>query len=52
MYYATSHRSAVVFYLSFVQMYVLLNSSSLVVVIFVGVVLCTLSYVLLLLASD
>ena len=36
-YYATSHRSAVVFYLSFVQMRVLLNRSSLVVVIFVGI---------------
>ena len=36
-YYATSHRSAVVFYLSFVQMHVLLNRSSLVVVIFVGI---------------
>ena len=36
-YYATSQRSAVVFTFSFVQMPVLLNRSSLVVVIFVGI---------------
>ena len=36
-YHATSHRSAAVFYLTFVQMHVLLNRSSLVVVIFVGI---------------
>ena len=35
--HATSYRSAVVFYLTFVQMRVLLNRSSLVVVIFVGI---------------
>ena len=37
-YHATSHRSAVVFYLTFVQMHVLLNRSSPVVVIFVGII--------------
>ena len=36
-YHATSNRSAVVFYLTFVQMHVLLNRSSLAVVIFVGI---------------
>ena len=36
-YHATSHRSAIVFYLTFVQMHVLLNHSSRVVVIFVGI---------------
>ena len=36
-YHATSYRSAVVFYLIFVQMHELLNRSSLVVVIFVGI---------------
>ena len=35
--HATSHSSVVVFYLTFVQMHVLLNRSSLVVVIFVGI---------------
>ena len=36
-YHATSNRSAVIFYLTFVQMHVLLNHSSLVVVTFVGI---------------
>ena len=36
-YLATPHRSAVVFYLTFVQMHVLLNRSSRVVVILVGI---------------
>ena len=36
-YHAISRRSAVVFYLTFVQMHVLLNRSSLGVVIFVGI---------------
>ena len=36
-YHAKTHRSAEVFYLTFLQMHVLLNRSSLVVVIFVGI---------------